>query len=210
MFKAKIVSIFLIPAAAAFSFMAGVIYKGIDEPLFDLEVLKKTAILSLACALAQDILPRSFKEAVIFWRIRDRLPGHRAFLTQKTDRYDLSKITNMEQLAALPADKQQRVFYDVYKKHRDDPTVSQSNFRYVAWRDTASLFFCLGVISIPVAYLVARSLAQPFEWRSAVMLATSAFVAYLLTSLAARQVANSLVSQVLSCETAGHPHGISC
>lgn len=210
MFKAKIIALFLVPAAGLYSIAAGLFYKGVGGPIFDVEALKKTAILSLACALAQDILPRSFKEIVVFWRVRDRIPGHRAFVKKKSDRYDLSRISNHDQLAALPESEQQQVFYRVFKKHRNDPTVAQCNFRYCAWRDTAALFFLLALVTVPVAYVTARTLSYEFQGRPALLLAAGAAVAYLLTAFAARQVANSLVGQVLSCETAERPHGISC
>jgi hypothetical protein len=201
--------LFLAPAAAAYSLAAGLFYRGLEGPLFDLEALKTTAVLSLACALAQDIVPRSFKEAVVFWRIRERVPGHRAFRTIKTDRYDLSQIINRKELAALPGGEQQLTFYKIYKKHQKDPTVAHCNFRYCAWRDTASLLLILSILTLPIACIISVSIGVPLQWKPPLLLAGSAFLAYLLTAVAARQVANALVGQVLSCETAGHPHSIA-
>lgn len=207
MFKAKIVSLFMVPAVAVYSIAAGFFYRGTNAILLDLEALKTTAVMSLLCALAQDIIPRSFKEAVVFLRIRDRIPGYRAFKKQRTDRYDLSKITNRETLAGASGAEQQRVFYEVYKKHRGDPTVAQYSFRYCAWRDTAALFLCLAILTTPAAYAISN-FGPAFTWKPAILLSASAAVAYVLTALAARQAANGLVGQVLSCETAEPPHGI--
>jgi hypothetical protein len=194
---------------ALYSAAAALVY-GRPGHGFNLKALQTTAVMSLACALAQDILPRSFKEAVVFWRFRHRLPSHRAFLRKQTDRYDLTRIANHKQLAELPPSEQQLVFYNgIYKKHRNDPTVAQCNFRYCAWRDTASLFLLLALVTVPAAYSISIARGLPFEWKPASLLAAGAAIAYLLTALAARQVANSFVGLVLACETAEPPHGIS-
>jgi len=208
-FKTKIVSLFLLPAVAAYSLAAGFVYGEVGKPLFDVEALKATAILSFACALIQDLLPRPFKEALVFWRLRNRLPGHRAFVKAKSDRYDLERVTNYQVLASLSGDHQQRLFYQIYKKHREEPTVAHCNFRYCAWRDTASLFFCIAAATIPLAYAISEASDRSFEWRPAITLTGGAALAYLLTAVAARQVANTLVGQVLSCETAEPPHAIA-
>jgi len=207
-FKAKIITLFLIPSVGLYSIASGYFYRGVERLPLDWEALKTTAVMSLLCALAQDLLPRTFKEAVVFLRVRDRIPGHRAFTKLRTDRYDLSKITNRATLSAAPPHEQQRIFYEVYKSHRDDPTVAQYNFRYCAWRDTAALFFSLALLTTPIAYALSRALGVQFDLQPALFLSASAAVAYVLTSLAARLAANGLVGQVLSCETSGPSHGI--
>lgn len=207
-FKTKIIATFLVPAVAIYSVVAGVAYRGYSQAAFDWRALGTTAIMALLCALAQDLIPRSLKEALVFWRIRDRLPGCRAFSRETSDRYDLSLIMNIDQLRTLSGAHQQRIFYSVYKKHKDDPTVSHYSFRYVAWRDTAALFFILAVLTIPGVYSI-LGLGVGANVGPALRLTAFSFVAYVLTALAARQSANSLVGQVLSCETAGHPHAIN-
>ena len=37
------------------------------------------AIIGIAAMLVQDLIPKPFKEFLVFWRKSERLPGHRAF-----------------------------------------------------------------------------------------------------------------------------------
>jgi hypothetical protein len=197
-----------VPAVAVYSALAGLIYQGSDGALFNVQALWNTAILALICALAQDILPRSFKEFVVFWRVHDRLPGSRAFTQHRGDRFDLSRISNFAALAQLRGEEQQRVFYRIYNEHRDHPTVQQANFRYCAWRDTASLYAILAIITVPAAWAASAATAAPFKLPAAVFLASGSFVASLLTGRAARQMGSNLVADVLARETSKAPHPI--
>ena len=101
MLKTKIVAMFLVPAVTVYAMAAGYLYRGFGAAFLDLEALKTAAIMAGLCALAQDILPRSFKEFLVFYRIRDRLPGCRAFSGKSNDRFDLSRITNIRSLRVL-------------------------------------------------------------------------------------------------------------
>lgn len=200
--------VFLVPAVAVYSVVAAVIYRGYTAATFDSKALSTTAIMALLCALAQDLVPRPLKETLVFWRFRDRLPGCRAFDRRPSDRYDLSRIVNLQKLRALSGADQQLAFYSIYKRHRSEPTVSHYNFRYLAWRDTASLYFMLALLTLPAGYSISR-MADGIRFAPALNLAAFSFVGFVLTALAARLSANALVGQVLSCETAGHPHAIN-
>lgn len=205
MLKAKIITIFLVPAVTLYAIVAGLCYRGLGSAFLDLEALKTAAIMATLCALAQDILPRSFKEFLVFLRVRDRLPGCRAFSQASNDRFDLSRITNLRSLRELSGAEQQRTFYKVYKKHSSDAAVSGKSFRYLAWRDTAAIYFLLSLLTVPVASL----LPGAFRSQPAYQLAAFAAFGYLLTAIAARLAAHGFVSQVLSCETSEHPHAIT-
>lgn len=205
-FKAKVVSFFLVPSVLLYAIAAGVVYRGAASSFLNLQVLKEAALMAALCSLAQDIIPREFKEVLVFWRIKDRLPGCRAFSRKSSDRFELSRIVNIEKLRSLSGAEQQRVFYNqVYKKHRADPAVSGKSFRYVAWRDTATVWFFLAVLTIPIAYALSRS---TFDAKAALKLTSFSAAGFLLTAIAARLVANDFVSQVLSCESAERPHVI--
>lgn len=207
-FKARIVTIFLVPAVAVYSALAGLIYKGSSGTFLDLRALRDTAVLALICALAQDIVPRSFKEFVVFLRLRDRLPGSRAFSQRSGDRFDLTRISNSADLAELSGAEQQRIFYRVYDEHRDHPTVQQCNFRYCAWRDTASLYAVLAIVTVPAAYAGSIATASPFRLSPALLLAGGSLLASQITAAAARQMAHNLVTDVLARETGKAPHPI--
>ncbi len=204
MLKAKTAALFMVPAATAYTLGAGYFFKGDSQAFLDWTVLKNAAILAIAGALVQDIVPRNLKEVLVFFRISDRLPGCRAFQQRTSDRFDLSRITNLSELESLSGEAQQQLFYRVYCKHRENETVAARSFRFIAWRDTATLLVLLSVVTIPVA-----SLSGFEQWIGpSIKLTAASLAGYFLTALAARANANNLVTQVLSCETMEPPHAV--
>lgn len=206
--KTKVVVQYLVPVATAYFILAVFVFTGTVPKGDDIAAhLGGIAGLTVAAALAQDVVPKGFKEFLVFHRFNHRLPGHRAFTTdfQQPSRYDLARITNLGILSALGPEEQQRVFYRVYRKHDKDPRVEHYSFRYLAWRDSASTLLLLSVVTIPVL----GGFPDFTALMPALKLTALTFAAYVATALAARQAANELVCQVLAAETLGDPHDIS-
>lgn len=205
--KTRAVVQYLTPAAILYFISAGLLLSGTLPRSSDLiKYVGGAAGLSLILTLSQDLVPKPFKEFLVFWRINARLPGHRAFspVFQKPDRYDISKISNVIELQEASPAKQQNIFYGLYKKHSKEMRVEHYSFRYIAWRDTACLVFLLSVLTLPIAAIFGGAAIIP----SAAKLAAASFIAYCLIGSAARQSANELVFQVLSAETLGKRHAI--
>ena len=150
----------------------------------------------LAAMLIQDLVPKQLKEVLVFWRRHERLPGHRAFseIAFSSPNIDTDSIVDIELLRSLDAEKQQWEFYKHYSAVRENPAVSHLSQRYIAWRDTAALLFLLCCVSIPLIATIDESKALS---AGLILSGISAFF-FLLTVLAARNSAYSLVIQVLS------------
>lgn len=153
------------------------------------------AVVGIAAMLAQDLVPKPVKEALVFWRAKNRLPGHKAFTPKfmRDPRIDIENIPNLENLSVASGNVQQREFYRLYKSVADVRSVAHYSQRYIAWRDLSALLMILGFVSVPVLYSVnsERGLI------AGITLAATALLSFLFTSFAARNTANELVIQVL-------------
>jgi hypothetical protein len=157
------------------------------------------AIVGIAAMLVQDLIPKPFKEFLVFWRRSERLPGHRAFSSIAIDNpnIDHSSISDIERLKNCTAEEQQRAFYQRYNSIREHPSVSHVSQRYIAWRDTSTLLFLLCCVSFPVIATFKHDRVLPV---GLILCGVSAFF-FLLTVFAARNSAKSLTIQVLSLQT---------
>lgn len=157
------------------------------------------AIIGIAAMLVQDLIPKPFKEFLVFWRKSERLPGHRAFsdIAFNSPNVDSALIADIERLRNCNAEEQQRAFYQRYNAVRDHSSVSHLSQRYIAWRDTSALLFLLSCVSLPVLASIDHSRAFSV---GLILTATSA-VFYLFTAFAAQNSAKSLTIQVLSLRT---------
>lgn len=145
--------------------------------------------------LVQDLVPKPVKEAMVFWRFKNRLPGHKAFTAKfmRNPRIDIENIPNLENLSVASCDVQQREFYRLYKSVADVRSVAHYSQRYIAWRDLSALLVILGLVSIPVLF----SFNSERGLTVGITLAATAFLSFLFTSFAARNAANELIIQVL-------------
>ena len=153
------------------------------------------ALVGLAAMLVQDLLPKPLKEFLVFWKISDRLPGHRAFseVVRNDAGIEESKIANFQELSNSGGHTQQTAFYGLYDEIRDHPSVSHHSQRYIAWRDLTSFVALLSVVSLPVA----ATFDHPRAVTVGLILMGATLVIYVTTSLAARTSAMSLTKQVL-------------
>jgi len=205
--KARVVAQYLVPIAILYTGVGFFLFKGKIPTLGAmLPYIGGMSGLVVVMTLAQDLVPKSFKEFIVFWRFSDRLPGHRAFTEKFSDqsRYDRQKISNWADLEGMSPSSQQQTFYKVYRRHEKDARISHNSFRYLAWRDSASSLFLLAFVTVPAL----GSFSTYGTQGPASRLAFFALIASLICSIAARQAANELVYQVLASETQGKRHGI--
>lgn len=153
------------------------------------------AVMAIAAMLAQDLVPKPIKEWIVFWRIKERLPGHRAFTSRfmKNPEIDKDHIDNFEELSIASAETQQRHFLRLYKKVSEKKSITHYSQRYIAWRDLSSLLLILIFVTIPVL----SSFESNRAVEAGVTLTGTALAALCLTIIAARNSANALVTQVL-------------
>ena len=154
------------------------------------------AAIPLLSIILRGILSENQKNVLVFWRLKNPLPGCRAFscLIGKDARITR---TNLEHnLGVLPTEpsEQNTLWFDVYKKHQNKTIVLNSHGVYLLTRDMTSIssilfvLFTIGVIfssiSISTTTIYACALAMQ----------------YLFISIAARNYGNRFVLNVLSAE----------
>jgi hypothetical protein len=157
------------------------------------------AVLCIACQLIQDVVPRSWKESLIFLRRRDRLPGCRAFTSvcDHDPRIPRAWIDTVITTNSMEPKAQNALWYGLYLKVSEKPQVAHENFRYLAWRDVTMVLWILVFASValfPLGVLGATRMGI------VMLCCTSSAIA---TTLAARNTAHSLVRNVVAHAAAG-------
>ena len=100
---------------------------------FTLEKGIIAAIAPLITIVLRGVLPSNIKATMVFWRIKEPLPGSRVFteLAKKDHRIDLDRIRKKHgYLPELPLE-QNRLWYKIYKSHKLKIIVSESQRDFV-------------------------------------------------------------------------------
>jgi len=100
----------------------------------------------------EGILSNNYKAILVFWRLRNPLPGCRAFsdIARQDPRIDMDRLVELfpEGLPQEPA-KQNREWYRLYRKYKSEPVVLDAHKSFLLTRDLATLT----VIIIPVCLI---------------------------------------------------------
>jgi hypothetical protein len=135
------------------------------------------------------------KEFLVFWRIKNRLPGHRAFtkIGPSDSRIDMERIRKLFP-EGFPEDpkKQNSEWYRLYRKYQDVLQVFHSHKAFLLIRDFASLT----VIFIPLSmsgHFILGSPQRMLAYHLVIM-----FVLFVIMSLAARYYGERFVANVLA------------
>jgi hypothetical protein len=157
-----------------------------------------SAALPAAAILLSHIVPPAIKAGLVFWRLWDILPGCRAFsvFAKRDPRIDGEKLwMKLHQFPTVAAE-QNKVWYGMYRRRKDDAAVIEAHQRYLFLRDlaSASILMLVGI----VASGAFGALPDLHVGRAAVFLGAQ----YLASALAARERGNRLVTNVLAAESA--------
>lgn len=97
-------------------------------------------IVVASLLLLGSINPR-WRDRLIHWRWRDPLPGSRAFSTigPASSQVDMKRLRCLHGPLPKIGEKQNALFYRIYREHRDDIGVLDAHGRYLAARDIGTL-----------------------------------------------------------------------
>lgn len=152
--------------------------------------------LPIIAFLINGILPPNLKETIVFWKIKNPLPGCRAFskLAPQDSRIDLEVIKgNCGEIPSDPA-KQNSYWYKIYKRHQDDASVRDAHRNYLFARDLTC--FCSLYVLIWFVALFILPIGLGF------LIITLVIAEFLILMVAARNYANRFVCNVLAEESA--------
>jgi len=193
---------YLLPIVTFYAAAAGLVGFDRSEVIRSLvEHAGVAGISGIALLVLQDIVPRSWKEAIVFWRLRDRVPGCRAFsVVAKSDqRVNQAELSKLLPATSMSPGEENALWYRWLKEADKDPGICDNHHRFLALRDSAVLVLLLTLVSPFLLLLGSRSMAGTL-WLTA---ATAG--AYLLTALAAAQAAKRLVGNVIAWKLAHAP-----
>jgi hypothetical protein len=149
--------------------------------------------------LLTSLLSADVKAALVFWRFRDVLPGHRAFsvYAHRDSRIDLKGLQqNIGEFPISPRE-QNAAWYALYKSVLEDPGVIQAHRNYLLFRDLSALSLILSVAA-PVVALLTGGTRMTALTVFGLLLAQ-----YVLAAIAARNNGIRFVTTVLAL------HGIA-
>jgi hypothetical protein len=202
--KSQVVVQFLVPVAIGYLLAAVFLLKGAFPTTGQIwDHAAAAGIVAVAATLVQDLVPKPLKETLIFWRLRNRLPGHRCFSARSLSdpRIDRRQIPDVDGLAAQGPAEQNNTWYAQYRKVSERPAVSHYSFRYLAWRDTATLLALLTAISLPLML----SFGGANGWARAGIMAGGCAFLCILSIFAARMASRELIVAVLMTMGSGDP-----
>jgi hypothetical protein len=153
------------------------------------------AVIAVAATLFQDLIPKPVKEWLVFYRLRDRLPGHRCFTDAALNnpRIEKTRLADLDHLTSLTADGQNKAWYRFYKTVSAQPAIRHYSFRYLAWRDSATVLLGLSLATVGVWFLFPGTMPPS----SAKILGVGCFLLHLAASAAARGASRELMLLVL-------------
>ncbi len=155
-------------------------------------------IAGLILLVFQDLAPPGLKATLVFWRVRNALPGHRAFseLAPRDPRIDAETLAAISPAGPETGAQQNARWYRWLKELEGESSVSDAHRRYLALRDCAALLLLLTLISPLLALVDVQT------WGGALGLTGFCLVAYLVVMLSARHAAQRLVGNVIACKVA--------
>ncbi|MEO7467040.1 MAG: hypothetical protein ABIV36_08505 [Sphingobium limneticum] len=197
--KSGINARYLVPIVAAYAAAAGLL--GLDR-ITQLQTIFAHAgvagIAGVAMLVLQEVFPRPLKEALIFWRLQDRLPGCRAFseIAPRDPRIDPTDLAILIPATTMSATQQNALWYRWLKETESDPAIADNHRRYLILRDCAVL---LALLALTTPALLIWTREAPTH---TIMLAAGLLVAYLIVATSARHAACRLVGNVIARKVA--------
>jgi hypothetical protein len=169
-------------------------------PGVEARILKSAAIASLGSAIAliiNHVVSPQVKAMLVFWRLKNVLPGHRAFseLLDVDPRIDRTSLTKaLGRFPSSPRD-QNTLWYRLLKKHESSPVIMESHQHFLLLRDLTAMS-CL--LLLPVLMAGVLEFAQ---WAQVGTCLTVLALEYIFIRLAAKNAGERLVGNVLAIES---------
>jgi hypothetical protein len=160
------------------------------------------AIAPVVVLLLTSLIPADVKATLVYWRVKDVLPGSRAFsrYARRDERIDVDAL-KVKVGGEFPrsAKDQNTLWYRLFKERDNEPEVSQAHRLFLLFRDLAALSVLLSVVAPVVLLALGAGLTNAAT-------ATAVFgVQYLACAIAARFHGVRMVCNVLALHAAARP-----
>ncbi|WP_175673288.1 hypothetical protein [Burkholderia ambifaria] len=154
-----------------------------------LTVLLPVPILFLSYSLSH-----TQKAIIVFWRLRNPMPGSRAFSVHAPADSRIDLVALKTNVGAFPDDEhaQNAMWYRLYKLVENDTAVLESHQNYLMFRDIAAMSILLAPLA-PVVLFVLGSAIATMVWSGVFFIAQ-----YLIAAIAAKNNGIRFVQNVLA------------
>jgi hypothetical protein len=179
---------------AIFLFIAPEVPKGVTLTELGVGRVLSTTALPVVVLLLINVLPSEAKSVLVFWKLRNALPGCRAFTdyAPRDTRIDLDTLkANVGVFPTDPAEQNAK-WYKLYRIVLAETNVRDSHRSFLMYRDMAALSFPL-ILIVPLALKV-TGVAITAAWLAAMLF----LLQYLLTAVSARWSGIRFVCNVLA------------
>ena len=197
--KAGINAKYLLPIVAAYAATAGLL--GLDRIAHVQSILQHAGIAGIAGVLMlalQELFPRALKDVLVFWRLRDRLPGCRAFtvIAPNDPRIDPTDLAVLLPVGPMTPTEQNALWYRWLKATESDPAIADNHRRFLILRDCAVMLVLLAIVTPVLMIWPTASPNRPL------LLAAGLLAAYVVVAISARNAAVRLVGNVIARKVA--------
>lgn len=167
-----------------------------DFKLVDTDSSVVVVIIPLFVFILNGLLTPDFKATISFWKIKNPLPGCKAFsdLMKKDSRIDSQELKRKHGELPLEPEKQNNLWYKIYKKNSGEVSVAKSHKAYLLARDLTSMSFLFLIFS--TLFFLLNSSYKYWYWYL-----LGLFLQYLLLKTVTENYGNRFVTNVLAVES---------
>lgn len=191
--------LFLLWCSAIYTlFLVGFENFWIDFSSLFKELSKKEGILftlsPLLCFVLTGLLSPDFKAKLVFWRLKNPLPGSRAFteLGPKDCRIDISELRRKMGDVPEQPEEQNRGWYKLYKQVQNKATVTSAHQSFLLARDLAAISFLFLILTPWSIYFTEKEITVMLGVYISIF-----FIQYVVLCFVAQNHANRFVCNVL-------------
>ncbi len=151
--------------------------------------LSPTIVFVLSGVLSADI-----KSIIVFWRIKNPLPGNRVFteLGPKDARIDMNRIEQIVGTIPTEPKQQNSLWYKYYKEYQDGLIVKTSHKHFLLARDMTAMTLLMLVL-LPCSVIIVSK-----NWHSSLIYSGVLFGQYILLALVAQNHGKRFACNVLA------------
>ena len=158
----------------------------------------RSGLVAIGYVIFSGLLGDWLKAFLVTWRPKHPLPGCRAFteIGPSDRRVDMDAIRSKHSPLPKDPNQQNKLWYKIYKQHRDDPAVADAHGNYLLTRELAALTLLFAAIFPTVAFTLGTkmSVAAPY--------CGSIVGIYAAVAFAGQYYGRRLVGTALALETA--------
>lgn len=111
------------------------------------------SMLSLIIIVSSGMFSNKFKEIIVFWKLKDRLPGCKAFskYIYEDERIDIEKIKNKVGKFPIEPKKQNSKWYELFKSIKDS-SIYKTHKDSLLCRELAVMTLLMFLLIVPIFY----------------------------------------------------------